>query len=75
MHACIDGYSRLITFCKCATNNKSNTVLQLFLKAEENFGLPLRVRTDYDVENVSVREYMNKSISSKTEKPASDKIW
>ena len=52
------GYSRLITFCKCATNNKSNTVLQLFLKAEENFGLSLRVRTDYGVENVSVLEYM-----------------
>ena len=58
VHACIDGYSRFITFCKCATNNKSNTVLQLFLKAEENFGLPLRVRTDYGVENISVWEYM-----------------
>ena len=58
MHVAVDGYSRLITFCRCSDNNKSDTVLQLFKKAEEKFGLPLRIRTDHGVENVRMWEYM-----------------
>lgn len=56
-HGGIDGFSRLITFLQVSTNNYSETVLSAFLKAVDEFGLPLRVRTDYGGENVLVAEY------------------
>ena len=58
IHAAIDGYSRLITFCHCSPNNKSATVLQLFNQAVVKYGLPPKVRTDHGIENVHVWERM-----------------
>ena len=40
VHIAIDGYSRLITFCRCSPNNKSETVLQLFRDAVDRHGFP-----------------------------------
>ena len=57
-HGGIDGFSRLITFLQASTNNYSETILSAFLKAVDEFGLPLRVRTDHGGENVLVAEYM-----------------
>ena len=58
IHGCIDGFSRLITFLKCSTNNRSTTVVELFNGAVSNYGLPSRVRTDYGGENVLVWQTM-----------------
>ena len=58
VHAAMDGFSRLITYCYCSNNNRADTVLSLFEEATSKFGVPLRVRTDYGVENVRVWEYM-----------------
>lgn len=58
IHGAIDGYSRLITYLKVSTNNLSSTVLQAFLSAIGEFGLPSRIRTDKGGENVSIAEYM-----------------
>ena len=58
VHVGIDGFSRLVTYCQCSTNNRAVTVLKLFQEAEQQYGLPLRVRTDYGVENVRVWEYV-----------------
>lgn len=58
IHGAIDGYSRLITFLQCSTNNLAETVLQNFLDGVHEYGLPSRIRTDYGGENIRVWEYM-----------------
>lgn len=54
VHGGIDGYSRMIIYLACSTNNKSLTVQKLFKEATEKFGVPSRVRSDKDGENVLV---------------------
>ena len=58
VHGAIDGFSRLIVFLRCSTNNKSNTVKNLFLSATEQYEWPSRVRTDHGGENVQVWQLM-----------------
>ena len=57
IHGAIDGYSDYI-YIKLATNNRSDTVLNAFVHAAEEFGLPSRVRMDMGGENRSVASYM-----------------
>ena len=54
IHGGIDGYSRVIVFLKCSTNNRSETVREVFLSATRDYEWPSRVRTDYGGENVLV---------------------
>lgn len=58
IHAGIDGFSRMIVYIACSTNNKASTVYQLFQSAVEKFGLPSRVRSDKGGENTEVAWYM-----------------
>lgn len=51
IHGAIDGYSRLIVYLQCATNNCKETVQELFQKSIVNFGIPSRLRTDKGGEN------------------------
>ena len=57
-HGGIDGYSRLITFLQCSSNNRASTVLAAFSAAVETYGLPKRVRTDHGGENIEVWSMM-----------------
>ena len=56
-HAAIDGYSRLVLYAHCATNNTADTVLRLFLGAV-NDCLTSQVRSDQELENTRVARYM-----------------
>ena len=58
IHGGIDGYSRMIVFLRCSTNNKASTVFELFQQAVQKFGLPSRVRSDKGGENVDVAMHM-----------------
>lgn len=59
IHGAIDGFSRLICFLRCSTNNRKETVENLFLESVEKYSWPSRIRTDYGGENVLVWDHMN----------------
>ncbi len=54
IHGCIDGFSRVVTFLKCSSHNRSETVLESFVKATHQYGVPSRVRSDQGGENVGI---------------------
>lgn len=58
IHGGIDGYSRKIMFLRASNNNRATTVLICFLAAVENFGLPVRVKSDKGGENVELVRFM-----------------
>ena len=58
IHGGIDGYSRMIVYLCCSTNNKSSTVMTEFYEATRMYGIPSRVRSDQGGENILVCQYM-----------------
>ena len=58
IHGAIDGYSRLITYLHCSTNNRSETVYNLFVNAVDKYGCPSRVRSDKGGENQGICIFM-----------------
>ena len=57
-HGGIDSYSRMITYLKYSSNNKSLNVYNCFLEAVQLHGLPSRLRCDQGYENQLVARYM-----------------
>jgi hypothetical protein len=58
VHACIDGFSRMIIYLSCKNNNLASTVFDLFVDGVSKYGLPKKIRTDHGLENVHAARYM-----------------
>ena len=58
IHGGIDGFTRMIVFLECHTNNRASTVYRLFHNAVQTYGLPSRVRSDKGRENYDVPWFM-----------------
>ena len=58
VHGGIDGYSRLVVFLKCATNNRAETVMSSFLESTRRYGIPSRVCSDFGGKNIEVGRFM-----------------
>lgn len=54
----VDGYSRLVTGIRVATNNRASMVLSVFLEGVSAYGVPSRVRGDHGSENLRVAAWM-----------------
>ena len=64
IHGGVDGYSRMIVYLQCSTNNTAATVLGNFIDAVQQYGLPDKVRTDLGGENVDVWQLMSNAHQS-----------
>ena len=58
IHGAVDGYSHIPVYLGASDNNRALTVLQLFLRGIQLYGLPSRVRADQGGENTLVSQYM-----------------
>lgn len=58
VHGGIDRFSRILVYLKCSTSNHAETVKDYFVKAVQEYGLPLRIRCDMGGENVHVAQFM-----------------
>ena len=58
IHGGIDGFSQLIVYLRASTNNRADTVLQLFVEATTTYNIPSRVRSDMGLENIDVARFM-----------------
>ena len=83
-HGAVDGYSRLVVFLKCSSNNRATTVYEVFLKAVQEYGLPSRVRSDQGRENLLVAQHMLENrgdgrgsiiVGSSTDNQRIDRLW
>ena len=57
-HGGINGFSRIIVYLCCSTNNQASTLMASFADAVGNYSLPEHVRSDRGGENVAVWHYM-----------------
>jgi hypothetical protein len=57
VHACIDGFSRMIIYLSCKNNNLASIVFDLFVDGVSKYVLPKKIRTDHRLENFHAARY------------------
>ena len=57
-HDSTDGYSKMILYLQCCTNNRAATVYQAFVGAAGAHNLPSHVHSDQGRGNILVAQYM-----------------
>ena len=67
IHGCMNDYSRKIMILKCNTDNQAATVLNDFLQAGDNHGLPSWVHGDQGGENVAFAQCIYSAILSEAQ--------
>ena len=60
LHFCFIVHSTQVVGLQASTNNRATTVLELFLKAVQQYGAPSRCRADRGGENIEVSVWMIK---------------
>ena len=59
-HGAIDGYSGLVLYLKCTSDNRATTVYEIFLIAVcKTLGLQSRVRSNQGLENILVARFID----------------
>ena len=58
IHGGADGFTRLVTFIKVATNNKADSMTVEIMTECGQFGFPSCVRSDHGLENIGVAAFM-----------------
>lgn len=58
VHVCFNGFSRLLTYCKCCNNGKAETVFQFFKESTQKYGVPSRARCNCGLQNLLVGQFM-----------------
>ena len=58
IHGFIDEYSRLITGLQASNNNRTLTVLDIFLAGAAVYSIPSRLRGDHETENLLVAAWI-----------------
>ena len=58
VHGGIDGFSRIVVFLTCATNNRKETVMTGFSIGTRKYVISSRVRSDYGGENIEVGRFI-----------------
>uniref|UniRef100_A0A8C1VQK0 Integrase catalytic domain-containing protein n=1 Tax=Cyprinus carpio TaxID=7962 RepID=A0A8C1VQK0_CYPCA len=58
IHGGIDSFSRLVVFLQASNNNRSATVMDQFVNATVQYGVPSRVRCDHGGENNAICLFM-----------------
>ena len=66
IHACIDGFSRMITSLLCATNNLAKTAFWGFMERVNKYGIPSRARGDLGTENNDIESYIKRERGDKS---------
>jgi hypothetical protein len=61
VHGCIDGASHYDLYAKVALDKTQETIFEPFRAAVEKFGTPLRVRSNFALEHVLIRQFMEEA--------------
>jgi hypothetical protein len=61
VHGCIDGASHYVLYAKVASDKTQETIFEPFRAVVDKFGTPLSVHSDFALEHVLIRQFMEEA--------------